>query len=143
MRIVRNAAPCVLAAYGRNANATLTFRARQVALNLNVLDRDNCAGVANIHANRVSERLMCVQTAANSAPCAGNLGSGLYCEGILTGVLTGGIGCNATPAVFHQVRAFNRWIEEQFTRNDAQREAGTIPFNTQGTPVFLRGQSRP
>lgn len=127
-------------AYGRINNSTAPWRARQVALALNVLDRDNCAGINFIHVNRIADTLMCMQTSANAAPCDGNLGSGLYCDGRLTGVLTGGIGCNATPAVFQQVRAFNSWIEEQLTRNDPPREAGTIPFNTQGIPVHVRGQ---
>lgn len=106
-----------------------------MSLTLNVLDRDNCASVNFIHANRIADRLMCTQTAANAAPCAGNRGSGLYCDDRLTGVLTGGIACNTTPAVFQQVRAYNTWIEEQFIRNDLPREAGTVPFNTVGIPT--------
>lgn len=136
-RIVRNLAPCQLVAYGRATNASVNFRARQVALPLTVMDRDTCGGVNFIHANRVSDRQMCMTTTANAAPCAGNLGSGLYCDGLLTGILTGGIGCNATPAIFHQVRAYNSWIDEQFFRNDLQTEAGTIPFNTVGLPVHV------
>lgn len=134
-RIVRNGASCQLVAFGRTSNATSTWRARQVSLSFNVLDRDLCAGINSIHVNRIADRLMCTQTAGNAAPCAGNRGSGLYCDGLLTGVLTGGIACNTTPAVFQQVRAFNTWMEEQFTRNDLPREAGTIPFNTVGIPV--------
>lgn len=139
-RIVRNGASCLLIAFGRSSNTTVNWRARQTALTLNVLDRDNCAGVNFIHVNRIAERQMCVQTSATAAPCAGNMGSGLYCDGLLTGVLTGGIGCNATPAVFQQVRAYNQWMEEQFIRTDMPREAGTIPFNTVGIPVHIRGQ---
>jgi hypothetical protein len=139
-RIVRNGQVCQLAAFGRIENAAVAWRARQVVLPLTVQDRDLCAGVNFIHVNRISERMMCTLTAANAAPCAGNLGSGLYCNGLLTGVLTGGIGCNNTPAVFQQVRAFNQWIDEQFLRKDYPREAGTIPFNTQGIPVHVRGQ---
>lgn len=139
-RIVRNGAVCQLVAFGRTANTTVAFRSRQAAVPLNVLDRDTCAGVSFIHVNRIADKLMCVQTTFSAAPCAGNLGSGLYCDGRLTGVLTGGIGCNATPAVFQQVRAYNKWIEEQFIRADPAREAGSIPFDTVGFPVFLRGQ---
>lgn len=133
-RIVRNGAPCHLVAFGRTSSASITWRAQQIALALNVLDRDNCAGVNFPHANRIADKLMCTQTSNNATPCAGNLGSGLYCDGFLTGVLTGRIECNATPAVFQQVRAFNEWMEEQFTRTDVPREAGTIPFETLGIP---------
>lgn len=134
-RIVQNNAPCQLVAFGRVNNQTATWRARQVSLTMNVMDRDVCSGVGFIHANRIAEKLMCTQTSGNAAPCAGNLGSGLYCDGLLTGVLTGGIGCNTTPAVYQQVRGYNKWIEEQFIRNDLPREAGEVPFNTQGLPV--------
>ena len=137
-RIVRNGAPCHLVAFGRTASTSVTWRARQVALALNVLDRDNCAGVSFAHANRIAEKQMCTQTSATAAPCAGNLGSGLYCDGLLTGVLTNGIACNTTPAVFQQVRGFNQWMEEQFIRNDVPRDAGTIPFETKGIPRLNR-----
>lgn len=114
------------------SNVTVGWRARQVVLSLTMMDPDICANINSIHVNRVNDRVMCVQTTGNNAPCAGNLGSGLYCGGIFTGMLTRGIGCNATPAIFQQVRAYNRWIEEQFTRNDLPREAGTVPFNVEG-----------
>jgi hypothetical protein len=139
-RIVRNDAQCQLVAFGRTSAAAVNWRARQVAVNLNVMNRDTCAGVNFVHANRIADSQMCVTTSTSAAPCAGNLGSGLYCDGLLTGVLTGGITCNATPAVFHQVRAYNQWIEEQFIRTDRPSEAGTIPFNTIGIPVHIRGQ---
>lgn len=139
-RIVRNFAACQLVAYGRVSNVTATWRARQIALPLTVMDRDVCAGINFPHSNRVADRLMCMTTTTNAAPCAGNLGSGLYCDGLLTGILTGGIACNQTPAIFQQVRAYNRWIDEQFLRNDQQREAGTIPFNTVGLPVHVSAQ---
>lgn len=132
-RIVPNGEACQLVAFGRLQNSPV-WRPRQVVLALNVLDRDNCAGVNFAHANRIAEKLMCTQTSANAAPCGGNLGSGLYCNGLLTGVLTEGIACNTTPAVFQQVRAYNKWMEEQFIRSDIPREAGTIPFETQGIP---------
>ena len=109
-----------------------------MVLNLNVFDRDSCGAVNLIHANRISETMMCVQSTNALAPCAGNLGSGLYCDGRLAGVLSGGITCNATPAVFQQTRAFNSWIDEQILRRDLANEAGTIPFNTQGMPRTRR-----
>lgn len=83
---------------------------------------------------------MCMATVATQAPCAGNLGSGLYCNEVFTGVLTGGIACNTTPAVFQQVRAFNRWIDEIIMRTDREaNEPGSIPFgNVQGMPTRMR-----
>lgn len=139
-RIVRNGASCQLIAFGRASNITFNWRLRQAALTLSVLDRDNCAAVNLNHANRIADRLMCVQTTTTAAPCAGNLGSGLYCDGLLTGVLTGGIACNTTPAVFQQIRAYNQWMEEQFVRTDRSQEAGTVPFNTVGNPAHFPGQ---
>jgi len=129
---------CQLVAFGRATAAAVVWRARQVNLPQPVMDRDLCAGVAFTHVNRIPDRVMCTQTAANAAPCGGNLGSGLYCNGLLTGVLTAGINCNNTPAVYQQVRAYNDWINEQFLRNDMPTEAGTVPFNVQGSPVFIR-----
>lgn len=81
---------------------------------------------------------MCLLSTGGAAPCAGNLGSGLYCDGFLTGVLSAGITCTAVPSVYQQVRAFNGWIDEQFSRNDAGNAAGTVPFNVEGLPRTTR-----
>lgn len=117
---------------------TSQWRQRQVALSLPIMDRDLCGGINFPHANRIPDSMMCLQTAANAAPCLGSRGSGIYCNGIFTGVLTAGISCNQMPAAFQQVRAYNRWIGEQILRNDLEQEAGTIPFNTRGIPRRIR-----
>lgn len=97
-----------------------------------ILDRDQCANNW-VHANRVPERVLCGQTAANAAPCTGSIGSGLYCNGFLTGVLSGGSFCNATPAIFQQVRAYNAWINEIIANlNDVPQNFN--PINMQGFP---------
>jgi hypothetical protein len=139
-RIVRIGAQCQLVAFGRtSAVATAPFRARQGVLNLNVFDREQCSAATQIHANRLMETQMCVQTSTAAAPCTGSLGSGLYCNGFFTGILTGGIQCNQTPATFQQVRAYNRWIDTQIMRNDAGSIPGSIVFrNTLGLPTRVR-----
>ena len=78
----------------------------------------------------------CINFNSAQAPCHGNLGSGLYCNGELTGILTGGIACGAanTPAVYQQIRAYNFWINLQFSRTD-NIFPGSTPFDTQGFPV--------
>lgn len=50
-----------------------------------------------------------------NAPCSGNLGSPLYCDEELTGLLSFGVNCGIAndPPVFTQVRFFNRWIDQQ------------------------------
>lgn len=81
---------------------------------------------------------MCAASTTANAPCTGNLGSGLYCNGFLTGVLTSGIACGAanTPAVYHQIRAHTAWINVQIQRTDTM-EPGCIPFVTEGFPVNI------
>jgi trypsin len=110
-RIVRNNLGCILVAFGRNSIGTTTaVRQRQVQLSLSILDRDSCENTVSF-ANRLPERMLCTQTTATAAPCSGSLGSGLYCNRLLTGVLSGGNTCNANPAVYQQVRAFRHWID--------------------------------
>lgn len=50
-----------------------------------------------------------------NAPCSGNLGSPLYCDDELIGLLSFGVNCGIAndPPVFTQVRFFNRWIDQQ------------------------------
>lgn len=108
-------------------------------LNQAVMDRDLCAAVNTPNANRLAERMMCTQTQTNASPCNGNLGSGLYCNGQLTGILTGRLGCGVAnvPAVYQQVRGYNNWITQQFTRTD-NPIPGNIPFPIQGLPINVR-----
>lgn len=137
-RIVRTNFPCQLVGFGRQSNTTVVWRTRQAVVTQNTADRAACRIESNIHANRIAESQICVVSSAAAGPCAGNLGSGLYCDGFLTGVLSAGITCTAVPSVYQQVRAFNGWIDEQFTRNDIGNAAGTVPFNVKGIPRRTR-----
>lgn len=137
-RVTRNGLQCQLVAFGRNNNLTTTaFRPRQINLGQSIMDRDLCIN-AFPHSNRISDTMICTQTSATAAPCLGSLGSGLYCDGFLTGVLSGGIYCNITPAVYQQVRAYNQWIDEMIS-NPLNVEQTLNPFNTRGFPVPLPG----
>jgi secreted trypsin-like serine protease len=78
--------------------------------------------------------MICTQTAANAAPCSGSTGSGLYCNGFLTGVLSGGNFCNNTPAIYQQVRAFNQWID-RVIQNQTDTEQVLNPINMRGFPL--------
>lgn len=79
--------------------------------------------------------MMCTQTAVNSTPCSGSLGSGLYCNGFLTGVLTGA-SCSAVPAVYQQVRAYNSWIDQVLV-DRSNSEQLLNPFDTRGFPIAI------
>jgi secreted trypsin-like serine protease len=65
-----------------------------------------------VHANRVLPSHICAGsiTATNpaSGACIGNVGSGLYCNNQLTGVLTFGTSCGAVnnPGVYVDVRQY-------------------------------------
>ena len=133
-RIVPTGTACLLAAWGRQTAATLLFRARQVQVQQPILSNSDCALVTTPNANRITDNMICA-TSVNQGPCVGNLGSGLYCDGILTGILTGGIGCGAanTPAVYHQTRIYRDWIDQQITRFD-EVVPGSRPFDNEGFP---------
>lgn len=123
-------------AFGRQANFTnQPFRPRQIVLQQNIMDRDQCAQ-SFPHSNRLSDRMICTQTAVNSAPCSGSIGSGLYCNGFLTGILSGGNFCNATPAVYLQVRAFNLWIN-QIIADRTNGAQAVSPFDLRGFPLHI------
>lgn len=137
-RVTRNGLQCQLVAFGRNSNLTTTaFRPRQINLGQSIMDRDLCIN-AFPHSNRLADTMVCTQTSPTAAPCLGSLGSGLYCDGFLTGVLSGGIYCNTTPAVYQQVRAYNQWIDEMI-RIPLTVEQTLNPFNMRGFPVPVPG----
>jgi len=94
-----------------------------------MLDRNSCN---EHHRGLVLDHMICAgNTGINPSNCIGNLGGGLFClvgtNWQLTGVLSFGIGCGATntPGVYTQVRFFEAWINQQFTRTDAT-PAGTL-----------------
>lgn len=97
----------------------------QQFINVPILPRDTCNGAA-VHRGLVLDYMICAGTlAATPGVCTGNLGGGLFCPVAnvweLTGVLTFGLNCDApnTPGVYTQVRFFEAWINQQFTRTDA------------------------
>ncbi|KAJ6633374.1 Brain-specific serine protease 4 [Pseudolycoriella hygida] len=91
----------------------------QMSLNAPIIDRA-CGGVV------IVDNMLCAGTMVqNSGVCTGNIGGGLFCDvdgwWEFTGVLAGGLGCGAPniAGLYMQVREFNTWINQQFTRTDA------------------------
>jgi hypothetical protein len=123
-------------AYG-SATSNGNFRARQVALNQPLLNRDNCAFANTTLANRISERMLCAGSDRNQAPCTGNLGSGLYCNGFFAGVLTDGLTCAVGTAIYQQIRAYNNWIVQNMGLQEGN-VPGSVPFDVRGFPIARR-----
>uniref|UniRef100_A0A182SHZ2 Peptidase S1 domain-containing protein n=1 Tax=Anopheles maculatus TaxID=74869 RepID=A0A182SHZ2_9DIPT len=96
---------------------------------LNVLfaSRESCTGQ---HQGLLRDSMVCTQlTAPAHGVCAANRGGGLYCNNMLTGVISFGFGCgsNNTYTVYTQVRYFHHWIQQQFVRTDTP-VAGPTPM---------------
>lgn len=79
---------------------------------------------ATIHANRVLGVHICAGSVAVTGPasgaCLGNIGSGLYCENELTGLLSFGTSCGIAnhPGVYTDVLQYQDWINQQLVRTD-------------------------
>uniref|UniRef100_A0A182QMC8 Peptidase S1 domain-containing protein n=1 Tax=Anopheles farauti TaxID=69004 RepID=A0A182QMC8_9DIPT len=82
------------------------------------------------HNGLLLDSMVCTQlTTATHGVCTANRGGGLYCNDLLTGVASFGFGCgtNSTTTVYTQVRYFDHWIQQQFTRMDTP-PAGPTPM---------------
>uniref|UniRef100_A0A182INJ8 Peptidase S1 domain-containing protein n=1 Tax=Anopheles atroparvus TaxID=41427 RepID=A0A182INJ8_ANOAO len=94
-----------------------------------ILNRDTCNGLA-VHLGNIRESQLCAGgTNAGPGVCASNLGTGLFCEGRLTGILSTGLGCGQAnnPGVYTQIRYYLPWIREQFARQDIPL-GGSMPI---------------
>ncbi|EAT32677.1 AAEL015104-PA [Aedes aegypti] len=132
-RIVANGASCSLVGWGSIATGPVqVVNHVQRVISLTVKDRDMCSSLRRDMP--VFENMICAGYTTNvpngPAPCQGSLGSGLYCHGDLTGLLSFGINCGAAnnPPTFTQVRFYNPWIEQQLVRND-RPPAGFSPLD--------------
>ncbi|KXJ72441.1 hypothetical protein RP20_CCG018033 [Aedes albopictus] len=134
VRVTPNNEACQFAGWGASTNAaTAPVNVLQRFLPMNINDRELCNG-AGMHAGRVLETMICAgNTAAsnNAAPCNGNLGTGLYCNRQLVGILSFGVNCGVAnnPPIFTQVRYYNRWIDQQFNN--------TVGLAPNWTPAHL------
>lgn len=87
---------------------------------------------AAIHANRVLNVHICAGSVTVTAPasgaCIGNIGSGLYCDDQLAGVLSFGTSCGIInhPGVYTDTRQYQNWIDSQLVRTD-NPQPGWIP----------------
>lgn len=90
-------------------------------MNAPVIDTFAC-NQANVHANRVLNVHICAGSIAASAfgACIGNVGSGLYCDNQLAGVLSFGTSCGLAnnPGVYTDIRQYQDWINSQLIRTD-------------------------
>ncbi|XP_039434105.2 trypsin-2-like, partial [Culex pipiens pallens] len=92
----------------------------QATIPMPIRDRDVCNHVRYLEP--VTERMICAGNllAQGVAPCPGNIGSVLFCDGEATGLLSFGMNCVTAndPPTFTQIRYFNNWIDQQLTRTD-------------------------
>ncbi|XP_065089606.1 trypsin-like [Ochlerotatus camptorhynchus] len=88
----------------------------------------------------IRDPMICATTATTAqALCVPNRGGGLYCDGRLAGIASFGFGCaaNATATVFTQVRYYDQWIQQQFTRSDNPPPGPTpMPGIGRGSSMF-------
>lgn len=102
-------------------NATIQPELR--AINAPIIPSATC-NAANVHANRVLNVHICAGSIAATNPasgaCGGNIGSGLYCNNELTGLLSFGTSCGAinNPGVYINIRMYQEWINAQLVRTD-------------------------
>ncbi|XP_055588074.1 serine protease 1-like [Uranotaenia lowii] len=116
--------PCQAAGWNNNTAAPI-----QQFINAPIFNRDACNALP-VNLGRIAETMICAGV-INAGPgvCASNMGTGLFCNGQLAGVLSTGFGCGTAnnPGVYTQVRHFLPWIREQFNRQDVPM-GGTSPI---------------
>ncbi|XP_058823224.1 trypsin-like [Topomyia yanbarensis] len=131
-RIVANGVTCQMPGWGVTAAAGNVINAEQRYIAIPINDRDVCNSVRPF--SRVFESMICagnmVAAQNGPAPCPQSIGSGLYCNGELTGLLSFGLNCGAAnnPPTFTQVRFFNPWINQTLLRTDIP-PAGWSPLD--------------
>uniref|UniRef100_A0A182JGD9 Uncharacterized protein n=1 Tax=Anopheles atroparvus TaxID=41427 RepID=A0A182JGD9_ANOAO len=122
--IVRDQATCYVVGWNwqqATPNVVLQVLAVQFA------PRQDCN---TVHNGMLRDSMACTTyTGQNQGVCAPNRGGGLYCNGLLTGVISFGFGCgtNTTMTVHSQVRYYSHWIQQQFVRTDTP-PAGPTPM---------------
>lgn len=94
---------------------------QQQVLTVPIVNRDTCNALPP-NFGRISESQICAGILnTGSGACVINRGGGLYCNGMLEGLLSSGFSCGTvanTPGVYTQLRFYSQWIEEQMSRQD-------------------------
>ncbi|XP_050098117.1 trypsin-like [Anopheles aquasalis] len=96
------------------------------ALFVRVAPRTACN---NLHQGMLRDSMICSEyVQQTNGVCQPSRGGGMYCNDLLTGVVSFGFGCgtNTTMTVHTQVRYYQPWIQQQFGRTDTP-PAGTTP----------------
>ncbi|XP_065089605.1 trypsin-like [Ochlerotatus camptorhynchus] len=131
--IVANGATCYLAGWGAIDPAPGSIiNPMQRFIPMVINDRDVCNTIRR--ERQIFESMICAGNTDivqnGPAPCHGSLGSGLYCHGNLTGLLSYGLNCGMAnnPPTFTQIRFFNPWIQQQLIRTD-RPPAGMSPLD--------------
>lgn len=105
-----------------------------LATTFSVLARSTCQTDRPV-GRRLLDSQMCARSlvapaATRPALCESNRGAGLFCRGRLVGVASEGFACavaaSAEPGVYTQVRMYDTWIQQQFTRTRIP-QAGPTP----------------
>ncbi|XP_058065896.1 serine protease 55-like [Anopheles bellator] len=114
-RVVSLQENCQLAGW---EDMTAIYLLQQRFISMAPMDRDIC-NQFYFHAGRVLENMLC---ATISGSCTANVGTGLYCDRVLVGILSYGTNCNVPHnlPVFTQILFNNPWIEQQFSETEGR-----------------------
>ncbi|KAG5666976.1 hypothetical protein PVAND_014979 [Polypedilum vanderplanki] len=130
-QIIPTGTACRLVAWGASTNAfNAPIQPEQRTINAPIIDTPAC-NAANVHANRVLGVHICAGSIPATTPqtgaCTGNIGSGLYCNERLAGVLSFGQSCGAAnqPGVYINVNLYRDWINSQLLRTDTPQPGWT------------------
>ncbi|XP_062542498.1 serine protease 1-like [Armigeres subalbatus] len=121
-RLLSDGTACLFAGWGSATDgAAATLNPVQRVITVPILPTGTCNG-ATVHANRVLSTMFCAGSiaATPNTVCQGNIGGGVFCNDQLAGVLTFGTACGAAnqPGVYIDIRQYQTWIQNQFTRTD-------------------------
>ncbi|XP_058065493.1 trypsin-like [Anopheles bellator] len=137
-RIVADATACEVV--GWNWTPAIPSVPLQV-LTVTVAPRATCDAM---HNGILQTTMLCTQyLQATQGVCAPARGGGLYCNNLLTGVVSFGFGCgqNSTMTVYTQARYYDLWIQQQFNRTDTPVAGPTPAPGVEGGPGKASGLS--
>lgn len=131
-RIVPEGLDCLFSGWGAANNNSDVLNVNKMVITAPITNRLTCNALAN--AGQIQEQMICAGNTLGAgtppivqqAVCRGNVGGGLYCNGMVSGILSFGLGCGNPnqPGVYIQPRFYMPWINAQRVRTD------TIPVGT-------------
>ncbi|KAB0799561.1 hypothetical protein PPYR_07441 [Photinus pyralis] len=135
---VTDSGSCIVSGWGVKSFESNKLTKTLYWANVDIYPLSKCKIYYTFIGAQITNGMVCAMSGKREGSCQGDSGGPLNCNGVLTGIVSFGVGCASTvyPAVFTNVAYYSDWIDSTIRKVDTTTSTSiAIPIAT--TPSVI------